>query len=213
MPILSNSESKTERIWSNTFISYKTVCKFCVYLSNITWAALQWHHYERHGVSNHQYFDCLLSCLFRGTSKKTSKLHVTAFVRRIHRQPMDSPLKGPATRKCFQLITSSWSWFPKWQAVCSIIITASLSAESTNDQWVPPANIAVTGLCAGNSPGPVNSPHRWPVTRKMFPFDDVIMKASDTTVELDLLVPSISSLNKTWMKWFIKRESSYETFV
>ena len=24
--------------------------------------------------------------------------------------------------------------------------------------------------------GPVNSPHKWPVTRKMFPFDDVIMK-------------------------------------
>ena len=24
---------------------------------------------------------------------------------------------------------------------------------------------------------PVNSPHKWPVTRKMFPFDDVIMKA------------------------------------
>ena len=23
--------------------------------------------------------------------------------------------------------------------------------------------------------GPVNSPHTWPVTRKMFPFDDVIM--------------------------------------
>ena len=25
--------------------------------------------------------------------------------------------------------------------------------------------------------GPVNSPHKWPVTRKMFPFDDVIMHA------------------------------------
>ena len=25
--------------------------------------------------------------------------------------------------------------------------------------------------------GPVNSPHKWPVTRKMFPFDDVIMTA------------------------------------
>ena len=25
--------------------------------------------------------------------------------------------------------------------------------------------------------GPVNSPHKWPVTRKMFPFDDVIMNA------------------------------------
>ena len=33
----------------------------------------------------------------------------------------------------------------------------------------------VTGLCLGNSPGPVNSPRKWPVTRKMFPFDDVIM--------------------------------------
>ena len=37
------------------------------------------------------------------------------------------------------------------------------------------SNIRVTGLCVGNSPGPVNSPHKWPVTRKMFPFDDVIM--------------------------------------
>ena len=35
--------------------------------------------------------------------------------------------------------------------------------------------LRVTGLCQGNSPGPVNSPHKWPVTRKMFPFDDLIM--------------------------------------
>ena len=27
----------------------------------------------------------------------------------------------------------------------------------------------------GNSPGPVNSPHKGPATRKMFPFNDVIM--------------------------------------
>ena len=25
-------------------------------------------------------------------------------------------------------------------------------------------------------PGPVNSPHKWPVSRKMLPFDDVIME-------------------------------------
>ena len=30
--------------------------------------------------------------------------------------------------------------------------------------------------------GPVNSPHKWPVTRKMFPFDDVIMPKSFVTV-------------------------------
>ena len=27
--------------------------------------------------------------------------------------------------------------------------------------------------------GPVNFPHKWPVTRKMFPFDDVIMNAAE----------------------------------
>ena len=37
------------------------------------------------------------------------------------------------------------------------------------------SKLRVTSLCVGNSPGPVNSPHNGPVTRKMFPFDDVIM--------------------------------------
>ena len=30
--------------------------------------------------------------------------------------------------------------------------------------------------------GPMNSPHKWPVTRKMFPFDDVIMTYISTSV-------------------------------
>ena len=34
---------------------------------------------------------------------------------------------------------------------------------------------ALLALCARNSPGPVNSPHNGSVTRKMFPFDDVIL--------------------------------------
>ena len=37
------------------------------------------------------------------------------------------------------------------------------------------SKLCVTGLCVGNSPGPVNSPHKGPVRRKMFSFDDVIM--------------------------------------
>ena len=37
------------------------------------------------------------------------------------------------------------------------------------------SKVRVTGPCAGNSAGPVNSPHKGPVTRKMFPFDDVTM--------------------------------------
>ena len=33
-------------------------------------------------------------------------------------------------------------------------------------------------LCGLIQRGPVNSPHKWPVTWKIFPFDDVIMSAS-----------------------------------
>ena len=43
-------------------------------------------------------------------------------------------------------------------------------------RWKKTSKLRVTGLCAGNSPGPGNSPHKGPVTRKMFPFDDVIMR-------------------------------------
>ena len=37
------------------------------------------------------------------------------------------------------------------------------------------SKLRVTGLRVVNSPGPVIPPHKGPVTRKMFPFDDVIM--------------------------------------
>ena len=33
--------------------------------------------------------------------------------------------------------------------------------------------------------GPVNSPHKWPVARKMFPFDDVIMETKTREAKAD----------------------------
>ena len=74
--------------------------------------SLQWRHNDHDNVLNHQPRGCLLNRLFRRRSKKTSKLRIT-------------------------------------------------------------------GLCVGTSPGPVNSPHKGPVTRKMFPFDDVIMSVTN----------------------------------
>ena len=41
---------------------------------------LQWRHNGRDGVSNHQPHGCLLNCLFRRRSKKTSKLRVTGLL-------------------------------------------------------------------------------------------------------------------------------------
>ena len=48
----------------------------------------------------------------------------------------------------------------------------------------------VTGLCAGIHRGPVNSPHKWPVTRKLFPFGDVIMFRNDY-----------------WILWYLTRQN------
>ena len=89
---------------------FKTIsfCAISLEISSPMWISLRWRHNDHYSVSNHQPHGCLLNCLFRRRWKKTSKLRVT-------------------------------------------------------------------GLCVGNSPGPVNSPHKGPVTRKMFPFDDVIM--------------------------------------
>ena len=44
------------------------------------------------------------------------------------------------------------------------------------------AKLRVTGLCEGKPPRPVDSPHKGPVTRKMFPFDGVIMKKGQLLV-------------------------------
>ena len=89
-------------------LNYLSIHKLqCLYRWSVA-VALRWRHNDHDGVSNHQPRGWLLNRLFTRRSKKTSKLRVT-------------------------------------------------------------------GLCTENSPGPVNSPHKGPVTRKMLPFDDVIM--------------------------------------
>ena len=43
--------------------------------------------------------------------------------------------------------------------------------------------------------GPVNSPHKWPVTRKIFPFDNVIMESVSGQPENVFLFEATSSLD------------------
>ena len=52
------------------------------------------------------------------------------------------------------------------------------------------SKLRVTGLCVG-------FPHKWPVTRKMFPFDDVIMNNKNPPLYEMYCVSSISDLNTT----------------
>ena len=89
---------------------------------------------ERGGVSNHQPYDCLLKRLFGRRSNKPSKLRVQssaslAFLRGIQRWPVNSPHKGPVTRKMFpfdDVIMKS----------CDIMVITSIASltKQLNDQ-------------------------------------------------------------------------------
>ena len=56
--------------------------------------------------------------------------------------------------------------------------------------------------------GPVNSPHKWPVTRKMFPFDDVIMRILQCVCQdfkiyfhfMRVLKHYIGEISEIWIK-------------
>ena len=50
-------------------------------------------------------------------------------------------------------------------------------------RWMPVFNRGPQNL---RDRGPVNSLHKWPVTRKMFPFDDVIMSYSHLLLQADV---------------------------
>ena len=50
---------------------------------------LRWRHNERGGVSNHRRLDCLITRLFRHRAKKSSISASLAFVRGIHRWPVN----------------------------------------------------------------------------------------------------------------------------
>ena len=110
--------------------------------------SLQWRHNECDGISNHQPHNCLLNHLFRRRSKKASKLRVLAFVRGIHRCLVNSPHKGPVTRKVFpfddvimskliKLTTKKASKLCITQKPATLNITVPLCRKSTAPSGFP----------------------------------------------------------------------------
>ena len=99
-PVMSIMDSLTRqgiRLW------YLCACSLITYLYRVIemkhWS-LQWRHDERDGVLNHRRLHWLLNRFSRRRSKKTSKIRVTDLrVTGLHRWPIDSPHKGPLTRK------------------------------------------------------------------------------------------------------------------
>ena len=59
------------------------------------------------------------------------------------------------------------------QITTPMIVYSTIYSDADQRKHQSSASLA---FVRGIHRGPVNSPHKWPVTRKMFPFDDVIMQ-------------------------------------
>ena len=138
-----------------------------------------------------------------------------AFLRGIHRSPMDSPHKGPNNAENVSIWWRNHGqnhymvWiFPK---ACKLLYSAHKETQQTKVKKIKHYTDVIMSVMAsyitslttvysivysdedlrkhqssasltfvwGIHRGPVNSPHKWPVPRKMVPFDDVIMKIYD----------------------------------
>ena len=80
------------------------------------------------------------------------------------------PIDATCCRRCFHVCSLQWRHKGR----------DSLSNHQPHDCFLnrlskKTSKVRVTGLCAGIHRWPVNSPHKCPVTRKVFPFDDVII--------------------------------------
>ena len=89
--------------------------------------ALQWHHNEHDGVSTHQLHDCLLNCLFRRISKKTSKLRVTGLC------AGNSPVTGEFPTQRTRNAENVSIWWRHRGTIC--IIYTSVSHTSGYGKW------------------------------------------------------------------------------
>ena len=169
--------------------------------------ALQWRHNERGSVANHQRLHCLLNGRFRRRSKKHQSSASVAFVRGIHRWPVNSPHKRPLTRKMlpfddvimYPLPSGLHHWYQdnhtivppsasdvtlkNMDGLCTslrlsmVLETVDIMPIYITQFWIQHKQRREQKLNPSLAfvRSPVNSPHKWPVTRQMLPFDDVIM--------------------------------------
>ena len=101
----------------------------------------------RHGVSNHQHLDSLLSCLFRRTSKKTSKLHVTDFCEGNPPVTSGFPHKRPVTRKMWRHHEKCWPIYVDCWFVTKIVIWSNAKWSCNSEFVIFKYILAIDRLC------------------------------------------------------------------
>ena len=83
------------------------------------------------------------------------------------------------------------------QITSLIIVYSTVYSDAVQRKYQSSASLAfVWGLPRG----PINSPHKWPVTRKMFPFGDVIMEITSLSM-IKMVINSNYPLSKNSMSF------------
>ena len=80
------------------------------------------------------------------------------------------------------------SWLARWRL--KSVAYRLFTQPFVQAQFKQTSKLCVTGLCEGNQSVNGGSPHKGPVTRKIFPFDDVIMNRMTLPVKVDGYYPN-----------------------
>ena len=154
-----------------TIVEYDTK-KFYKYIHQLILITVTLH--EHHGVPNHRQIDSLFKHLVQLNTKERSKLHVTSV--------LWWPLKDLVMRKwvlCHDVMMFIQSHYSDViigatasQITRQTIVYSTVYSGADQRKHQSSASLA---FVRRNHRRPVKFSHKRPVTRKMFPFDDIIM--------------------------------------
>ena len=152
-----------------------------IYLVLRTWQMINW---------KNQWWKYMLTLytsvfkLYYTLSMKIIKLDVMAFQERGTKMTENTKYTAkkkqntPIVRECLASLYIDVIMTTVASQITSLTIAYSIAySEACQRKHQSSASLA---FVRGIHRGPVNSPHKWPVTRKMFPFDDVIMSFATT---------------------------------
>ena len=138
--------------------------------------------HECHSVSNHPQLDCLFNRFFRLTTEKRQISTSLALYKVNLLVISHKASKGKAFLQYWAGICHWWLFFHyddvimgamASQITSLTIVYSTVYSDADQGKHQCPVSLA---FVRGIHRGPVNSPHKWPVTRKML--DDVIIRSS-----------------------------------
>ena len=110
-----------------------------------------------------------------GLVQERRNFSALVFLAQTHRYEIHCTVAGCVARMRFY--TNILMWRHKWRDSVMTILTIVYSAVYSDVYQRKHQSPVSRAFVWGIHRWPVNSPHHWPETRKMFPFDDVIMNA------------------------------------